>query len=145
MKYTTELELNLPRTRVVELFNNPDNMPKWQPGLVSFDPISGKPGKEGAKSKLVYKMGKREVEMIETITKNNLPNEFNGTYQAKGVYNIISNKFIALDEHKTQWVSENEFQFSGFMKFMSIFMKGAFPKQTLKIMNKFKEFAESEN
>ena len=120
-------------------------MPKWQPGLVSFDPISGKPGKEGAKSKLVYKMGKREVEMIETITKNNLPNEFNGTYQAKGVYNIISNKFIALDEHKTQWVSENEFQFSGFMKFMSIFMKGAFPKQTLKIMNKFKEFAESEN
>ena len=143
MKYTTELELNVSRSKVVELFNNPDNMPKWQPGLVSFQHLSGEQGKEGAQSKLVYKMRKREVEMIETITKNALPNEFSGTYEAKGVYNIIENKFIEIGENKTKWISKNEFQFSGFMKFMSLFMQGAFPKQTLKIMNKFKEFAES--
>ncbi len=144
MRYITEVELDIPRSRVVELFNNPDNMPKWQPGLVSFEHLSGEPGEAGAKSKLLYKMGKREVEMIETITKNALPDEFDGTYEAKGVYNVITNKFID-HGNRTQWISENEFQFSGFMKFMSLFMKGAFPKQTLKTMNNFKEFAEAEN
>ena len=69
MKYSNEIEINLPRKKVVELFDNPDNMPKWQEGFVSFEPISGKPGEEGSKATLKYKMGKREVEMVETITK----------------------------------------------------------------------------
>jgi hypothetical protein len=30
------------------------------------------------------------------------------------------------------------------MKLMGIFMKGAFPKQTLQDMNRFKEFAEAQ-
>ncbi|MFY0626855.1 MAG: SRPBCC family protein [Reichenbachiella sp.] len=142
MKYTVEIELNISRSRTVELFDNSDNMTHWQPDLISFTPISGEPGKVGAKSKLVYKMGKRVVEMVETITKNELPNELSGTYEAKGVYNIISNRFEMIDETKTLWISENEFQFSGFMKLIGVFMKGSFPKQTLKFMNQFKEFAE---
>ena len=82
--------------------------------------------------------------MIETVTKNELPNEMSGTYETKGVFNIISNRFEEVSEKQTRWVSENEFQFSGFMKLMGIFMKGAFPKQTLKFMTQFKTFAENE-
>lgn len=146
MKYTVDITIDLPRTKVIELFDNPDNMHKWQPDLVSFDPISGDPGQPGAKSKLHYKMGRREIEMIETVTKNKLPDEMSGTYETKGVFNIISNRFEEIGENQTRWVSENEFQFSGFfMKFMSIFMKSAFPKQTLKFMNQFKNFAENNN
>lgn len=143
MKYTVELDLDLPRAKVVEIFDNPANMTKWQPDLVSFEHISGEPGKKGAKSKLIYNMGKREIEMVETITRNDLPNELAGTYETKGVFNVISNRFEEVSAGKTRWISENEFQFTGFMKFMSIFMKSAFPKQTLKIMNQFKEFAEA--
>ena len=80
MKYELQITIELPRKRVIELFDNTDNLKKWQDGLQSFTPISGEVGKEGAKSKLEYKMGKREVEMIETITKRNLPEEFHGTY-----------------------------------------------------------------
>ena len=94
MKYTLEINIDLPRQKVIELFDDPDNMAKWQPGFVSFEHLHGKPGEEGASAKLKYKMGKREVEMIETITKRNLPDEFNGTYEAKGVFNIIRNRFI---------------------------------------------------
>lgn len=144
MKYSNEIQINLPRKRVVELFDNPDNMPKWQEGLVSFEAISGEPGKEGSKSKLKYKMGKREVEMIETITKNDLPNEFNGTYDAKNVFNIVKNRFVD-QEKTTKWISDNDFQFSGFMKLMGLFMPGAFKKQSFKYMKAFKEFAENES
>ncbi|WP_420581143.1 SRPBCC family protein [Reichenbachiella sp.] len=144
MKYTVDIIIDLPRPKVISLFDNPDNMHKWQPDLVSFDHLSGDPGQPGAKSKLHYKMGKREMEMIETVTKNDLPNEMCGTYETKGVFNIISNRFEEVSEKQTRWVSENEFQFSGYMKLLGIFMKGAFPKQTLKFMNQFKTFAENE-
>ncbi|MEP2025823.1 MAG: SRPBCC family protein [Reichenbachiella sp.] len=144
MKYTVDIIIDLPRPKVIELFDNPDNMHKWQPDLVSFEPISGEPGQPGAKSKLQYKMGKRDIEMIETVTKNDLPDVMTGTYETKGVYNHISNNFVEISEKQTRWISENEFQFSGFMKLMGIFMKSAFPKQTLKFMNQFKTFAEGQ-
>jgi hypothetical protein len=142
MKYTVDIELDLPRSRVIELFDNTDNLYKWQQGLQSFEPISGEPGQVGAKSKLVFKMGKREIEMIETITKRELPEQFNGTYDAKGVFNIVNNRFIEVGPQKTRWESECEFRFSGFMKVIGFLMKGAFPKQSLKYMKDFKAFAE---
>ena len=145
MKYKVEVEINQPVNKVIVLFDNPDNLKKWMEGLQSFETISGTPGQEGAKSKLHFKMGKREIDMIETITKRNLPEEFNGTYEAKGVFNIVKNSFIPIDANKTKYVSEQEFQFRGFMKLMGAVMPGAFKKQTLKYMNAFKEFAESQN
>ena len=144
MKYSCELEIKKSCEKVIELFDNSDNMKKWQPGLVSFEHISGEAGQQGAKSKLKYKMGKREVEMIETITNNNLPDDFSGTYEAKGVFNRISNKFIATSENQTKWISENEFNFKGFMKVFALFMPRAFKKQTCKYMEQFKDFAENE-
>ena len=145
MKYTAEVAINLPVNKVVELFDNPDNMKNWMEDLQSFETISGTPGQEGAKAKLHFKMGKREIEMVETITKRNLPEEFTGTYEAKGVFNIAKNSFIPIDDNRTKYVTEQEFQFKGFMKLMGAVMPGAFKKQTLKYMNAFKEFAEKQN
>jgi hypothetical protein len=143
MKYVTEIEINLPREKVVELFDNQDNMIKWQPGLMSCEPISGNPGEEGAKSILKYRMGDREVEMIETITKRALPDEISGIYEAKGVWNQAINSFIEINPDKTMWKIESEFVGKGFMKLMMLFMPGMFKKQTLKDMNNFKKFAET--
>lgn len=142
MKYSTEIEINLPVNKVIELFDNPDNMKYWQPGLESFEYLSGTPGQPGAKSKLKYKMGKREIELIETITVRNLPEEFSGTYEAKGVFNIVKNKFISLPDGKTKYITEHEFQFSGMMKLFGFLMPGAFRKESFKLMKQFKEFAE---
>ncbi len=144
MKYTTEVEINLPREKVIELFDSTENLYKWQKGLKSFDHISGDPGQEGAKSNLVYEMGKRRLEMTETITKRNLPDEFHGTYETKGVWNGFENYFIDKGEGKTLWRTESEFKSSSIMmKLMMTLMPGMFKKQTLKTMNDFKEFAEN--
>ena len=144
MKYTVETEINLPVARVVELFDNPDNLKHWQPGLISFEHLSGTPGQAGAKSKLKYKMGKREIEMIETITVRNLPDEFSGTYEAKGVFNIVKNYFKPISENKTKYINENEFQFKGYMKILGFLMPGAFRKESEKYLVQFKEFAEKQ-
>jgi hypothetical protein len=47
-------------------------------------------------------MNSREIEMIETILVRDLPNEFSGTYEAKGVFNIVKNTFIALSNNRTK-------------------------------------------
>lgn len=144
MKYTTEIEINLPIEKVIELFDNPSNLKKWMERLQSFEPISGIPGQAGAKSRLRFKMGKRDIEMIETITVRNLPAEFSGTYEAKGVFNIVKNSFFALPANRTKYVSEQEFQFKGFMKIIGLLMSGTFKKQSCKYLNDFKTFAEKQ-
>lgn len=144
MKYTVEIEIDLPVDRVVELFDNPDNLKHWQPGLQSVEPLSGTPGQPGAKSRLKFQMRKRDIEMVETITVRNLPEEFSGTYEAKGVFNHVKNRFIPISENKTRYVSEQEFQFKGFMKLFGMLMPGAFRKQSQQYLQNFKQFAESQ-
>ena len=36
MKYSNEVEINLPVQKVIELFDNPANMSKWQPRFRQF-------------------------------------------------------------------------------------------------------------
>ena len=118
MKYSIEIIINLPREEVIEKMDNPDNLKHWQ-------------------------KGKRDMTLIETILKRNFPEEFHATYDTKGVHNIQNNYFEELDDIRTKWISESEFQFSGSgMKLMGWLMPGAFKKQSKKYMNDFKNFAE---
>jgi len=143
MKYTIELIVKLPLEAFIKKFDNTDNIKHWQRGLVSTEHISGNPGRYGAKMKLTYKLGKREMELIETVTHRNLPYEFHGTYDAKGVHNIQENYFEETPEGYTKWTSKSEFIPLGFtMRLMTILMPGAFKKQSFQYMKDFKNFAE---
>ena len=143
MKYLTEITVHVPLSEFIRKFDSVENMKQWQKDLLSHHHLSGLPGKEGARMELKYRMGKREIVMIETILKRNLPHEFHATYDAKGVHNTQKNYFKAEGENSTKWISESEFQFNGFfMKMMALLMPGAFKKQSLKFMKDFKAFAE---
>lgn len=142
MKYKLELEIDLPRDRVVELFDNPENLKKWQTELVNIELLSGEAGQVGAKSKLIYQMGQKEVVLVETITSKNLPEEFSGTYETQGVWNRIENRFENITQNKTNWLFESEFRFEGFMKIVGFLTPWLFKKQSFKLMKQFKGFAE---
>lgn len=142
MKYSTEIIIDKHIDKVIELFDNPDNLSKWMEGLQSFEPISGTPGQPGAKSKLKFKMGKREFEMVKTITVLNLPDESSGFYESKGVLHKVKTKFLRISHDKTKHITEHEFKFNGFMKLIGVFMPGAFKKQSAKYQTDFKKFVE---
>ena len=143
MKYSNEVVINLPLKKVITLFDSEENLFKWQPELLSLEHLSGEKGKAGSKTTMKYKMGKREIDMIETITLNDLPREFTATYEAKGVWNEMKNVFEEIDAKSTLWRSDSYFKFSGFMKLMGFFMPGAFKKQSQQALDRFKAFAES--
>lgn len=142
MEFSQEITVNLPRERFIELFDEPENLKLWQQGLLSFEPVSGTPGQPGAVSRLLYKQGKGTMQMLETITRRELPEAFDGTYDAKGVHNICKNEFHDLGGTATRWVAHNTFEFSGFMKIIGMLFGSMFPKQSLRMMNNFKDFAE---
>lgn len=145
MKYSNQVIINKPIGRVIELFDSVENLYKWMPGLQSYEHISGEPGHVGAKAKLKFKMGKRDIEMIETITLRDLPHEFSATYEAKGIHNPQRNLFTAIDDNTTKYESISEFEFKSFgMKLLGMIMPNAFKKQSQVYLDKFKEFVENE-
>lgn len=144
MNYQNEVVINAPREKVVELFEDPNNIAKWQPGFISMELIKGEAGTVGSQHRMHYKMGKRDIEMVETITKIDLPNVFSGTYTAKNVFNAIDNNFEDLGNGTTRYWTQNEFRMSGMMKVFGWIMPGAFKKQSQKYLDLFKEFVEKE-
>ena len=143
MKYSCSIDIDLPRAEMVALFDNPDNLIKWQDGFVSMTHLSGVEGEAGAKSAMVYKMGKREIEMIETIERRNMPDNFTAIYEAKGVWNIVENTFLDTPTG-SRWHMDTEFRCSGFMRILAFLMPGMFKKQSKKMMADFKAFAEAQ-
>jgi len=143
MKYSTEITLDLPREEVIKKLDNADNLKHWQRGLVSVEHLEGIPGNTGAKMKLKYILGKRKMELVETITKRNFPDEFHANYDMDGIHNVQENYFEELPDGKTKWRSEAEFQFTSLMmKMMGFLMPGTFKKQSKKYLMDFKAFAE---
>jgi len=143
MKYEVDEIIDLPRSKVIELFDSEENLFKWQKGLVAVEHLSGDKGEVGAKTKIIFEMGKRRVEMIETITEKSLPDLFTCTYEADSVFNIVNTRFVEEAPDKTRIISENEFRFSSiFMKLMGLFGKKMFSKTTCSYLEAFKNFAE---
>ena len=143
MKYTIEITIENPIDEVIEKFNIQDNLAKWQPGLMSIEHLEGTPREIGAKQRMNYMMGKRKVEMIETIKVNELPREFTTIYDSGKVWNENKNFFRPNESGGTIYATENKFQLKGMIKVMGWVMPNMFKKESLKYMNYFKDFVEN--
>lgn len=143
MRYNVEIIIDLPRKKMIDIFDNPDNLKEWQPTFIGIEHIEGIERTNGSKSRLRYKQGKGEMEMIETILVYNMPDEFSCNYEAKGVLNI-NNNFFYDEGDKTKWVTVTEFQFTNIlMKLMGTILPFMFKSETKKMMQNFKLFAET--
>ena len=147
MKYTVSVEIDAPISEVINLFDDPDNWAKWRDGFLSAEAIRGSPGEEGSLTKLVNRVGGRDTEMTEAVERKSLPDEMTCVYEAPGfwfgAWNRVTNRFRDLDGKKTLWEFESEFRCRGLLKVMSGVMPDMFPKASLKEMNNFKVFVET--
>ncbi|GAA5192250.1 SRPBCC family protein [Ferrimonas gelatinilytica] len=142
MRYECQVRIARPRDVVVALFDNPYNLPKWQPQLLEIEPVQGVPGQPGAQCQLLYRMGKKHVPVLETVLDRALPDRFVARYQTRQVDNRCDHHFI--DEgSSTLWQMECEFTFRGAMRLMAL-VPWLFRRQTQKSMEQFKGFAESD-
>lgn len=134
----------MPVNKVVEIFDNTDNLPHWQKGLESYNLVSGTKGIPGAKASIVIKQGRMVIELTETLLVNNLPAVSSALYEHKHMVNTMTNRFIATSENSTRYETEiNYTKFIGFVpSMMALLMPGVFKKQVQTTIDRFKAFAE---
>jgi carbon monoxide dehydrogenase subunit G len=153
MKYTTSIEIDLPREKVVQLLAEPAHMPKWLRGLVLHEPVNGVHGQLGTTSRVVFQMGKQRMEATETITRlepadlHAIPRSVVVHYDreivGEGLWQAQRDRIIEAGPETTLWESESEFRFDGLlMRMAGRLMPSSFRKQSRQHMQDFKAFAE---
>lgn len=146
MKFKCIVAINRSKDVVAKYFENPDYLIEYQDGFLGKELVSGTHGENGAVSKMLYKMGKGQMELTETIIENNLPHSFYAQYQHKHMDNTMLCKFIELDANNTQYISEIHYtKFRGFMpKLMAFLFPSMFKRQVDKWLLNFKNFVEKQ-
>ena len=144
MKTRHEVLIDAPRNVVWAAFDDPDNMPRWQPTLRSLTPREGIPGQPGAVSELVYDENGREVRMVETITERREPDFMASIYTSQYGKTIIVNHFEDAGDGQTRWVVYANHLFKGMMKLMSLFYARSIRERTDSDLQRFKLLVESQ-
>ena len=142
MKFTSQVAIDRPRQRVLELLLDTNNISQWQQGIRSFELLSGSRDQVGARSRVVFEMRGVRLEMIETVIQYRPPDLFASTFEARGVKNLVENRFYEDGAGRTRWVMDNTLEFKGMMSVLGVFIHDTVTKQTLESMSRFKMFAE---
>jgi hypothetical protein len=144
MKFACSTDIDVPIDKVVALFNDPHNFKEWQDGFISYEPISGTPRTEGAKSKITFLNKGHKMELIETIQVMHLPAEMTALYEHEHMVNTLTTTFTELPGQKTRYATNIGYiKFNSFMpRLMAWLMPGMFKKQSQKWADQFKAFAE---
>jgi uncharacterized protein YndB with AHSA1/START domain len=144
MKMKYEAEIKASRDLVWAIFDNPDNLSRWQPTLESFTHRAGKPGQPGAVSELVYREKGKKVIMTETIAERREPQFLAGTYESAWASTLIVNHLEKIDRNTTRFASYTNMRFKGIMKFMSLFIANSIRARAQADLDRFKLLVETE-
>lgn len=142
MMFSHEILTNLPREEVIDKMEDPAGLKHWQRSFIYSRHLSGLQGKEGAKYKLKYSTGKKDIILIKSILKRVYPKKIHCTFETEGIFKIWKNFFEEAPGNKTRWIVDKEIQFSGLGKFVGIFKADTFKKHTLELMQEFKAYSE---
>lgn len=142
MKYTLSNTINKPLEVVVEKFKEPEGAKHWMEGLQKIEPISGTPGRVGAKTDFYFLYKNKEMKISETILEQNLPHQIKFAYQSPMGYNEVELLFEKLSDNSVKQTSNSYFELKGVMKLMGFFMQGMFKKQSMTYMDAFKKYVE---
>lgn len=153
MRYTTSVEIDVPRETVVQLLSEPAHLPKWLRGLVLHEPVNGVHGQLGTTSRVVFQMGKQRMEVTETITRRDpadlhaIPSSvvvhYDREIAGNGLWQAQRDRITEAGPQTTLWESDSEFRFDGLlMRLAGRVMPRSFRKQSRQVMEDFKAFAE---
>ena len=143
MKSTAEIVVERPRQAVLELIMAPGNFAKWQPGVKSFQLLSGTQGEPGARARVIIDTHGMKLDMIETVVERRLPEVYTLRYEGKGVKNIVENRFYEEGAGRTRWVMTNKLEVGLMMAMAAPVINEIIGKQNQEAMARFKAWAES--
>ena len=134
MIFDIEIEIDLPRDKVIALIRNKELIPQWHSSIKNFELISGKPDEVGAKSLVTLEQSGRTFTFESVVIKSDLPNEISSRGSKEGEFTITTTFcFEELTPTKTR-ITEN----------IEMYID-AIESDAKKTLLAFKEFAESQD
>ncbi|MAW60208.1 MAG: hypothetical protein CMJ94_05160 [Planctomycetes bacterium] len=138
-----EVRIDRPVAQVWTMFTDVELMPQWCKGFVSLETIEGEPETVGSKHRLLFQEGKRQIEMIETVTAFDPHERFAFEAATKGMSNTCEMRFSA-EGDATVIRSTNCFYAGSFLfKLMMPMMRGAISKRITEDLERLKALVES--
>ena len=146
MKIKGYIDIDKPQVEVARYFADPQYLKEYQDGFIKKEHVSGEKGQEGAVSKMYYKHGKHEMELTETIKKNDLPHTFEAFFHHKHMDNTMKCNFVPISENKTRYEYEYEYTRINWVmpKLFAILFPSMYRKPAEKWLKQFKAFVEKQ-
>ena len=143
IKFEEEIVVKGNIDTIAMILNNPSKINNYMPGIKEYNLKRGDLGKKGAIAEIKINSEGNDIVLKETIIRNNLPNEIKISYEADGVYNIVTHRLEVLSNNKIRLINIQEFEFNGYMKFVSFFMESALRNQSRVYLDNFKNYIET--
>lgn len=146
MEFKNTIKINAPQEFVSSYIRRTEYFNQWQDDFQSATLLSGVKDQQGAKTKLTYKFGKSDMELVETIRENNLPHYFEALYEHKHMDNTMLSTFEDAGDNTTLYTTHVDYiKLKGIMiKIMVRLFSGKFKKGPEKWMQQFKTLVETE-
>lgn len=146
MELGNHITINAPKDFVASYLRTSEYFDKWQDDFKSATLLSGDLDQVSAQTRMLYKFGNSDLELLETVRNNNLPDSFEALYEHKHMDNIMLSIFKDLDGDKTINSTQVKYiELKGWIiKIMAKLFSGKFKKGPEKWMRQFKSFVESE-
>lgn len=140
-----ELIINAPRFKVIQFFDNDDNLEKWQPELLKKKLLKGKNRSKNSKYILAYNLNGKLFELFGKIEGRHFPEVFTESFRRKGIMNWVVHYFSITKDKKTKWLVDNMFSFKTPIDFVLYYILYHRKLRKIKIahMNNFKAYLES--
>lgn len=144
MKFRSEVEIEKPINKLVELIQDPECTLQWLEGLRSVEHISGEFRQPGAKSKVVFDSAAGRMLITETVLSNDLPNEYRIRYDGQGYVSFSNYSFEVVSENLTKFTMSQEVELKGALRLAQGLVRGKVKRQLQKSAESFKRFAENQ-
>ncbi|WP_456460735.1 SRPBCC family protein [Reichenbachiella sp.] len=146
MKIETTVVIDQPLDTVVKYFADPAYLKEYQEGFVSKELVSGVAGENGAISNMLYEHNGQKMELVETITTNDLPNAFEAHYHHEHMDNTMKCLFTPLNENQTQYTSFIHYTRINWVmpRLMAILVPSLYKKPVKRWLENFKKFVEGQ-
>lgn len=116
MRIDLTLMLNCSLEHAWQIFDDPANLPRWQPSLVRVETLSGTPGHVGARTQLTYRESGRDITLVETVEERNPPATYRCRYESALMNSSICNTFTSQSSNVTIWHVVQETRFHGLLR-----------------------------
>lgn len=144
MRVELTLEIACPLEQVWQRFDDGAQLARWQPSLIRVEQLDGTPGQLGARARLTYREGGRDIALVEIVEERRAPTLYRCRYESALIESWIDNRFTSEAPGVTSWRVVQTTHFRGLLRLLGPLTRPITVRKFREDMARFKALAEQD-